>query len=239
MLKVIVYDFDGTLTPDELPKFDILEKCGLENETQNPAFLQRVKSMALEEKIGLVEATITTILNYIQEAGIPVTDEQVCLGAENRQYNLGVKEFLQKMKALGVKNILLSSGSKAYLEKTKVAPLFDEIYASTMKYDNAGEAIGVEYVLDEPEKANVLRAIAESVNNDPENCQGVVYIGDGPTDLYAMKYVKTHGGKTIMIRHDKAESTLVEQNQDAAVDYEVPASYQEGSELDGIIRSLL
>jgi len=48
MLKAIVYDFDGTLTPDELPKFDILESCGLEGGTQNPAFLQRVKSTALK-----------------------------------------------------------------------------------------------------------------------------------------------------------------------------------------------
>ncbi len=38
MLKAVVYDFDGTLTPDALPKFAILEKCGLENGTQTRCF---------------------------------------------------------------------------------------------------------------------------------------------------------------------------------------------------------
>jgi len=171
----------------------------------------------------------------MREANIPVTDEQVCLGAETRQYNPGVEKFLRKMKDLGVKNILLSSGSKVYLERTEVAPLFDEIHASTMRYDNRGEATGVEYVLSEPEKAVALRGIAKSINGNPEDCHGIVYIGDGPTDLYAMEYVKARGGKTIMVHRDGAKSVLVEQAGAAAVDYEVPADYREGSELAEVI----
>jgi len=29
MKKIIIYDFDGTLTPYPLPKFEILEKSGM------------------------------------------------------------------------------------------------------------------------------------------------------------------------------------------------------------------
>ena len=29
MKKIIIYDFDGTLTPYPMPKLEILEKCGI------------------------------------------------------------------------------------------------------------------------------------------------------------------------------------------------------------------
>lgn len=236
MLKAVVYDFDGTLTPNALPKFAVLEKCGLENGAQNPLFLERVKSTASEKRIGMVDAMIETILSMMREAGVPLTDEQLCLGAEDRVYNPGVEEFLSKLKNRGIKNYLLSSGAKAYLEKTKVAPLFDDIYASTVSYNKNGEIIDKEYALTEPEKAVVLRKIAELVNGNPEDCSGIVYIGDGPTDLFAMDYVKAHGGATIMVHSDKLSGEFVDEN--AAVDYDVVADYRDGSELSEIIGRL-
>lgn len=36
--KIIIYDFDGTLTPYSLPKFEILEKSGLKDGAFNPLF---------------------------------------------------------------------------------------------------------------------------------------------------------------------------------------------------------
>lgn len=236
MLKAVVYDFDGTLTPDALPKFAVLEKCGLENGTQNPLFFKHVKLMMSENGIGLVDATMETILNLMREANILLTNEQLCLGAEDRVYNPGVEDFLAKLKNHGIKNYLLSSGAKAYLEKTKIAPLFDGVYTSTMSYDENGEIAGTEYVLTEPEKAIVLRKIAELVNDDSENCSGIVYIGDGPTDLFAMDYVKAHGGTTIMVHCDKLSGDFVGGN--AAVDYDIAADYRDGSELSKIIEQL-
>ena len=31
MLKAVVYDFDGTLTPYSLPQYEILKKCGYDD----------------------------------------------------------------------------------------------------------------------------------------------------------------------------------------------------------------
>ena len=237
MLKAIVYDFDGTLTPDVLPKFAILEKCGLKNGTQNPLFLKRVKTAMSENGIGLVDATIEVILNSMREAGIPLTNEQLCLGAEDRVYNPGVEDFLTKLRKSGVKNYLLSSGAKAYLEKTKVAPLFDGIYASTVNYNKNGEITDTEYALTEPKKAVVLRKIAKLINSDPEDCSDIVYLGDGPTDLFAMEYVKTHGGVTIMTYCDKLSGEFVSEN--APIDHNVTADYRDGSELSKIINQMI
>lgn len=237
MLKAVIYDFDGTLTPDALPKFAILEKCGLKGGTQNPLFMERVKSTILENKLGLVEATIEVILGLMWEGGTPLTNEKLCLGASDRVYNPGVEDFLQKLRGYGVKNYLLSSGVKAYLERTKIAPVFDDIYASTVSYDENGEIIGIEYALTESEKAVVLHKIAELVNGNPENCAGIVYIGDGPTDLFAMEYVKSHGGTAIMVHCDRLNDEPVDKN--AVVDHYVAADYRDGRRLSEIIERLM
>lgn len=43
MKKIIIYDFDRTLTPYSLPKFEILEKCGMKGAAYNPHFLELIK----------------------------------------------------------------------------------------------------------------------------------------------------------------------------------------------------
>ena len=36
---IIIYDFDGTLTPYPVPKFEILEKCGAKGDGFNQFYL--------------------------------------------------------------------------------------------------------------------------------------------------------------------------------------------------------
>lgn len=234
MLKAVVYDFDGTLTPNMLPIFAILEKCGLENGTQNPQFLEQVRTRAAADNLGLVESTIETILDIMRKGGVALTNDNLCLGAKERSYNPGVENFLSNLQNNNIKNFLLSSGAKAYLEETQIAPYFDKIYASTVAYDGDGRVTGIEYALNEPEKAIVLQKIAQDINGNPEDCNGIVYIGDGPTDVYAMDYTNAHGGHSIMVYLD--ENSL---QQNRAADYNVLADYRPESELSKIIASLM
>lgn len=48
---IIIYDFDGTLTPYAFPKFKILEKCGLKDGSANPKFLEITKNKMEKEKL--------------------------------------------------------------------------------------------------------------------------------------------------------------------------------------------
>ena len=56
MAKIIIYDFDGTLTPFSLPKFEILEKCGMKDGAHNPRFLELSQKRAKDENIDLYRA---------------------------------------------------------------------------------------------------------------------------------------------------------------------------------------
>lgn len=50
MLKALVYDFDGTLTPTTMPEFKILEKSGLVGGAENPEFLRWLIEWRTNEK---------------------------------------------------------------------------------------------------------------------------------------------------------------------------------------------
>jgi HAD superfamily phosphoserine phosphatase-like hydrolase len=239
MMKAIIYDFDGTLTPDLLPKFEILDKAGLEGGMYNPKFMEMSTTKAKNENLELFEAMILVILDTMRNAGIKVTNDNLALGAATRSYNPGVEEFLRALQERGVDNYILSSGAKAYLEQTAIASYFKSIYASTLEYDNNGEVTGIELVMTAPQKARVLANIATSVNGSEDDCSDVIYIGDGPTDLHAMEFIKAHGGKNILVYHDIDSDDVIKMREAEVVDNFVPADFRPGGELWQLVFSMI
>lgn len=208
MLKAVVYDFDGTLTPETVPEFKILEESGLPSGAKNPLFFAKVHKKATAENIDIYEAMIQVILDAVRQAGFKLTDENIALGADQRVYNPGVEEFLANLRQRGVANYLLSSGSKAYLKHLKIAPEFTEIYATVLSYDKNGEVNGIVRVMSADEKAVALQEIAQQVNGRADDFSGITYIGDGPTDVVAMEYIKQHGGGAVLIQHEINDPNL-------------------------------
>lgn len=238
MLKAIIYDFDGTLTPQTKPEFKILEKSGLEGGTENPEFFATVHKMAREQKIDIYEAMVRLILDIVKSGGFRLTDENIGLGADERVYNPGVEEFLADLKARGVKNYLLSSGSQAYLKQLTIAPCFEEIYATVLTYDGNGEVNGIKRVMSAEEKSVALQEIAERVNGSPDDFSGIVYVGDGPTDVAAMDYIKKHGGGAILIQRTNMDQDLPQVDA-SAVDLATGPDFTEGGELAAYVARLM
>ena len=75
----------------------------------------------------------------------------------------------------------------------------------------------------------------------------MIYLGDGETDVPAMKMVKLQGGNTIAVYNPDAKRTTrrspreicLEIIQHKRADYIAPADYSEGSELDIIIKKVI
>lgn len=239
MLKAVIYDFDGTLTLNAFPEFAILERCGMENGTDNPRFISLIKEKMQTEQVDVVRATILTVLGIIEAAGLPVTDENICLGADAREFNLGVLEFLSKLQQAGIKNYILSSGSKAYLARTAISPYCTEIFGSTLRYDQNGEAIDLDLVVTPKEKAVILQKLAQELNGTTNDCHGMVYIGDGPTDADAMAYIKEHGGSTILVYRDPESEDVEAMRKQNVVDLFASADYRAGGELSNYINKLI
>lgn len=238
-MKAAVFDFDGTLTKDIVPQFAILDKCGLEGGAANPKFFDDVHRRAEREGINIFEAMVWEILDYMKGAGFRLTDKNLGLGAESREFNPGVEEFVKWLGERGVKTYILSSGSKAYLEQIAIAPLFTGIYATTMNYDENGEATDIDVVMTVEQKVKALQEIAKSVNGSEEDCRGVVYFGDGPTDLAAFEFVKQHGGKAILVYRDLESDEAKAVLQENVIDKAVPIDYRANSPLRQYISELM
>lgn len=232
MSKIIFYDFDGTLTPYSMPKYEILEKCGLKDGTMNPKFKELAREI-LPQFGNIYQAMHQTYFNIIKNAGELLIDSNFTLGADKVTYNKGVFEFLELLNNNDVTNYILSSGILVYLEKTTIAKYFEHIYATTFKYDENKEVIGLDYLMSDEKKVDIIKEIAKR-----HDFKDIIYIGDGLTDYYAMEYVKQNGGTVIFVYQDKNNKDISIMQEKNIVDIFTEADFSPNSELTTFVKRL-
>ncbi len=236
--KIIIYDFDGTLTPYALPKFEILKRCGFANGSYDSNFLNKVSELSQKENIDTYNAFYQIYLSVIKDNDFKLVDENLCLGAENIEYNPGVVDFLKALNTNGIKNYLLSSGIKVFLNKTNIAPLFIDIYATDFNYNQNSEVLDIKFLMSDKNKVQAIKEICKINNNREDDCTNIIYIGDGLTDYYAMEYVKNNGGLTIFVYTDINNKDMkIIKEKDIVSFYEL-ADFSINSELNNLILNL-
>lgn len=236
---IFIYDFDGTLTPFAIPKFEILEKCGMVDGAHNPKFMELVKENAKEKNIDLYSSIYEVYFKLIKDAGFSLIDDNLCLGSKDVVYNKGVVEFLTYLNSLEIKNYVVSSGPKVFLEETSISSLLNGIYGSTFVYDNDGAIIGVDYLMSDKNKVEIIKSIVKLNGLDDSNCSNVVYIGDGLTDSYAMEYVKSNGGTSIFVYKDENSKGLKSMEERGIISYSAFADFSSDSGLFNYVKKLI
>ena len=237
MEQIIIYDFDGTLTPYPITKFEVLDKCGLEGGINSPVLLKDIYEK-IDNGMEQYEAIYTSFLDVIRKSDLELNDDNMSLGAEKMEYNSGVLEFLEWTKKKKIKNYLISSGVKVLLERTLVSQYFDDIYATTFKYNSNSRIVGIDYLMSDKKKVEIIKMILEANGRNGDDCSNVVYVGDGLTDLYAMEYVKSHGGRTVFVYLDEKSELLEEAKKKDVVSLFAYADYSNGTELNNFFRKL-
>ncbi len=238
MKEIIIYDFDGTLTPYSLPKFEILEKSGMKDGAHNPQFLELSQKRSKLENIDLYRAMYDTYFEIIKNAGFKLTNENFSLGYDNVNYNNGVVYFLNMLYQNNISNYLLSSGIKVFLEKVSISPYFKEIYATTFTYNQDYEANGIEFLMNDKNKVIAIKEILKKNGIENENCSTVIYIGDGFTDYYAMKYIKEHGGTSIFVYKNLNSKDMQSIKERDVVDFYTEADFSQNGELYNYVKKL-
>lgn len=232
--KIVIYDFDGTLTPNPVTKFEILEKCGYNGGVNNLELVENFQNRYKKETDNFYEAIYKTFIEMVNKTSYKMIDSNICLGADRMEFNPGVMEFFESVKNDDVFNYILSSGLKSIIQKTKVAKFFDEIYGTTFMYDKDGVAYDIDCLIDDQAKAFYIEKIVK--DNKKNNCSDVMYIGDGLTDYYAMEYVKNNGGTTIFVYYDEDSYDLLKARESGVVSYFFKADYSSNGELSEFIR---
>lgn len=253
----ICYDFDKTLSPDDMQAQGFIQSVGYDvkefwNESNNLAaengmeqnlawmFMMKESANAKRKKI-----TKEDLQNY---------------GAQVRLFP-GVEEWFARIRRFGydrgviVEHYIISSGLKEMIEGTSVAKEFESIYASSFYFDNYGVPVWPAQAINYTNKTQFLFRIEKGILD--VNDQGVndkfspdkirvpfrnmIYIGDSDTDIPCMKLVNSYGGYSIGVYNaeTKEKNKVYKMMRESRIGYFAAADYTEGSELDSLVKEII
>lgn len=254
----ICYDFDKTLSPDDMQAQGFIQSVGLDvgefwkksNELaesndmdQNLAYMFRMK----EEAEGRVLFTKDKLIEY---------------GSKIELFP-GVVDWFDRIRDYGkmcgviVEHYIISSGLKEMIEGTSVARngAFERIYANSFYYNDKGVAMWPAQVVNYTNKTQFLFRIEKGVLNvndpavndsfPPEEVRvpfrNFIYIGDSDTDVPCMKLVNSFGGYSIGVYSEETgdKTKVYKMMREGRIKYFAPADYSEGAELDKLVKSII
>lgn len=254
----ICYDFDKTLSPDDMQAQGYIQSVGYDI----PDFWKKSNSLASDNEMDQNLAYMY-VMKQEAEGKVLFTKKTLAEYGANVELFPGVKEWFERIREHGkekgviVEHYIISSGLKEMIEGTSVAKAgaFEKIYASSFYYNDSGVAIWPAQVVNYTSKTQFLFRIEKGVLdiNDPAvnesfspeeirvPFRNMVYIGDSDTDIPCMKLVNSYGGHSIGVYNTetKDKTKVYKMMRDERIKYFAPADYNEGTELDFLVKSII
>ena len=254
----ICYDFDKTLSPDDMQAQGYIQSLGYDIDE----FWRESNDMA---RANDMDSNLAYMYKMIQEAEGKLVLNKESLEEYGRRVKLfqGVDTWFERIRKYGkehqviVEHYIISSGLKEMIEGTAIARsgAFEKIYASSFYFDEQGAAKWPAQVINYTSKTQFLFRIEKGVLdiNDPGvndyfppeemrvPFRNMVYIGDSDTDIPCMKLVNTYGGHSIGVYnpHTMDKRKVIKMMQDRRIRYFVPADYTPGGELDRLVKEII
>lgn len=245
----ICYDFDKTLSPDDMQTFTLIPSFDLDA----PAFWNESNQLARENLMDNNLAWMYKLIQYSKLKRKPISRDYFKKIGINIPLYKGVKTWFERMtkyakkKGIELEHYIISSGLKEIIEGTVIAPYFRRIYGSSYLYSPDGVAEWPAQAINYTNKTQFLFRIAkgvfeeydEQVNNSMSAedlyipYENIVYIGDSSTDIPCMRLVKSRGGYSIGV-FDPEKNTRKKVYQlfgDDRISFYAAADYTPGSDL--------
>lgn len=254
----ICYDFDKTLSPDDMQAQGYIQSVGYDV----PDFWKKSNSLASDNEMDQNLAYMYT-MKQESEGKVLFTKEKLAEYGASVQLFPGVEQWFERIREYGksqgviVEHYIISSGLKEMIEGTAVAKAgaFEKIYASSFYYNEKGVAVWPAQVVNYTNKTQFLFRIEKGVLdiNDsavnesfsPEEMRvpfrNIIYIGDSDTDIPCMKLVTSYGGHSIGVYNaeSKDKTKVYKMMRDGRIKYFAPADYREGTELDLLVKAII
>lgn len=253
----ICYDFDKTLSPDDMQTFTLIPSFGLDKKT----FWEESNALAKDNLMDNNLAWMYQLLNYSRVKRLPIKKDYFKkIGAEVPLYN-GVTTWFERMnkyaesKGIELEHYIISSGLKEIIEGSKIASQFKRVYASSYLYSADGVAEWPAQAVNYTNKTQFIFRIAkgfyeeydERVNNSMNDealtipYENIVYIGDSATDIPCMRLVKSKGGYSIGVYDpDKDNRDRVYQlYTDGRISFYAPADYRARSDISRFMKQIV
>ena len=254
----ICYDFDKTLSPDDMQAQGYIQSVGYEVEP----FWRESNAMAHANDM---DSNLAYMYKMVCEAEGNLVFNEKALNEYGARVSLfpGASTWFERIRAYGkahgviVEHYIISSGLKEMIEGTEIARqgAFEKIYASSFYFNERGVAKWPAQVVNYTNKTQFLFRIEKGVLdvNDPGvneyfpedqirvPFRNMVYIGDSDTDIPCMKLVNSYGGHSIGVYNPETQDKrkVHRMMAEERIRYFAPADYREGTELDILLKTII
>ena len=252
----ICYDFDKTLSPDDMQAQGYIQSVGFDV----GEFWKQSNSLASSNDMDQNLAYMLTMKQTAEGRVLFTRQKLMDSGAEVALFP-GVQNWFERIRTYGenrgviVEHYIISSGLKEMIEGTAVAGEFKKIYASSFYYNENNVAIWPAQVVNYTNKTQFLFRIEKGVLdiNDPGvndsfapdemrvPFRNMVYIGDSDTDVPCMKLVNVNGGYSIGVYNadTKDKTKVYKMMRENRIKYYALADYSESKDLDILLKAII
>ena len=255
----LVYDFDGTLSPQPMQEYTVLPKMGIAPRE----FWKAVNDDALATQSDTMLVYMRHILEAIENHNLHVERADFAKMASAIQYFPGVATWFARVDAyvkkksagrVKLSHYLISAGQKEILDGVSIRRHFKRIYASEYHFNHHGVATFPKLLVTDTLKTQFLfrinkgrEEITESINDHmpeeerPIPFPNMIYLGDGMTDVPSMALTKKSGGHTVAVYQasGKGREVCVKLLHAGRADFIAAADYRAGSRLTARVQLLL
>lgn len=258
----IVYDYDGTLARGNIQENSFLPAIDMERGD----FWKEVKRLTKEHDADEILVYMQLMLRKAKERGIEVTREAFRRHGQNSALFEGLADLswfhrlnaFAKERGLDLNHYIISSGTQEMIEGSLVASAFKAIFASRYIYNNQGQAEWPSLAINYTTKTQFLFRINKGIENVWDNnainafmpegerplpFARMIFIGDGDTDVPAMKMTTHYGGHSIAAYDPKRDGRSLDKIHrlisDRRVNFVAPADYSENAPMDILLKGIL
>lgn len=256
----IVYDFDGTLSPQPMQEYTVLPKLGVAPD-EFWAMVDRESAETVSEKMLVY---MRLLLELAHDRRVNISREDFRRMARDIEYFPGVKQWFPRLDAyvrasgrgkVKLRHYVVSAGMKEILDGISIRRHFWKIYASEYHFNFQNIATFPKLLITDTSKTQYLfrvnkgkENLDESINEHMPESQrpipfsNMIYIGDGMTDVPSMALAKKNGGHTIAVynpANEHSEQTCVKLLRANRVDFIAEADYTKTSRLSHRVQLLI
>lgn len=254
----ICYDFDKTLTPDDMQAQGFIQSIGYDVKD----FWTEVNEMAKTFEMDTNLSYMYKMMEASRGKHIFNRESLLDYGSKIELFP-GVEQWFDRIDQYGdlmgidIEHYIISSGLKEMIEGTVLGErgVFKRIYASSFFYDENGLAVWPAQAINYTNKTQFLFRIEKGVLdvNDAEvnsyykpgehriPFTNMIYIGDSDTDIPCMRLVNMNGGHSVGVYNPmtKDKEKVFRMINEYRIRYFTAADYRGGQELDLLVKSII
>jgi len=259
----IIYDFDGTLAKGNIPEHGLLQELGINKDD----FWKEVKQITEETDSDEVIVYMHLLAKKAAGRNIKITKGSLNnFGKGSIPFFDGVISWFTRLNNLfnndnfTICHYIVSSGLQEIIETTEISKYIKKIFASKYIYGKDGTIVSPGVAINYTTKTQYLFRINKGILNNYDNkslnawvpmkerpvpFSRIIYIGDGDTDIPAMKMVRAQGGISIGVfdpetwNDPSSQKRIYKLISEDRVHYVAPADYRDGSQLDIVIKGVI